>query len=67
MYTTNAIESLNSIYKRVNRHSPVFPSDMSLLKVLYLATVRTEKKWTFMQENWDLILNQLRLQYEGRI
>jgi transposase-like protein len=67
MYTTNAIESLNSIYKRVNRNRPVFPTDMSLLKVLYLATVRTEKKWTFMQENWDLILNQLRIQYEGRI
>jgi len=67
MYTTNAIESLNSIYKRVNRNRPVFPTDISLLKVLYLATVRIEKKWTFMQENWDLILNQLRIQYAGRI
>ena len=39
MYTTNAIESLNSTYKRINRNRNVFPTDMSLLKVLYLSTL----------------------------
>ena len=43
MYTTNAIESLNSTYKRINRNRNVFPTDMSLLKVLYLSTLKAEK------------------------
>ena len=44
MYTTNAIETLNSTYKRINRNRNVFPTDMSLLKVLYLLTLKAEKK-----------------------
>jgi transposase, mutator family len=44
MYTTNEIESLNSTYKRINRNRNVFPTDMSLLKVLYLSTLKAEKK-----------------------
>lgn len=46
MYTTNEIESLNSTYKRINRNRNVFPTDMSLLKVLYLSTLKAEKKWS---------------------
>ena len=67
MYTTNAIESLNSTYKRINRNRTVFPTNLSLLKALYLATIRAEKKWTWRQEGWDLILRQLKIRYEGRI
>ena len=44
IYTTNAIESLNSIYRRLNSQRSVFPSDTSLLKVLYLATFEATKK-----------------------
>ncbi len=46
LYTTNAIESLNSGYRRLNRSRSVFPNDMSLLKALYLATYELTKKWT---------------------
>lgn len=67
MYTTNAIESLNSTYKRINRNRNVFPTNISLLKVLYLATLKAEKKWTFRHDNWDLIISQLKIAYEGRI
>ena len=67
MYTTNAIESLNSTYKRINRNRNVFPTDMSLLKVLYLSTLKAEKKWSRMVRNWDLCLSQFRIMYEGRI
>ena len=42
IYTTNAIESLNSTYRKLNRQRSVFPSDTSLLKALYLATLRNE-------------------------
>lgn len=67
MYTTNAIESLNSSYRRANRNRVVFPTSMSLLKTLYLATKNIEKKWTVRHKNWDIILSQLSLLYPERI
>lgn len=51
IYTTNAIESLNSSYKRLNRQRSVFPSDTALLKELYLATFKATKKWTLPLRN----------------
>ncbi len=67
MYTTNAIESLNSSYRRANRNRVVFPTNMSLLKTLYLATVNIEKKWTVRHKDWDIILSQLNILYPDRI
>ena len=43
IYTTNAIESLNSSYRKLNRQRSVFPSDQALLKALYLATFEATK------------------------
>ena len=43
IYTTNAIESLNSTYRKLNRQRSVFPSDTALLKALYLATFEATK------------------------
>lgn len=43
IYTTNAIESLNSTYRKLNRQRSVFPSDTPLLKALYLATFEAIK------------------------
>ena len=45
IYTTNAIESLNSTYKKLDRQRTVFPNDKALLKSLYLATLQATKKW----------------------
>ena len=67
MYTTNAIESLNSSYRRANRNRVVFPTTMSLLKTLYLATKNIEKKWTVRHNDWDIILSQLNILYPERI
>lgn len=67
MYTTNAIESLNSSYRRANRNRVVFPTSMSLLKTLYLATKNIEKKWIVRHKDWDIILSQLRILYSERI
>ena len=52
IYTTNAIESLNSSYRKLNRQRSVFPSDKALLKALYLATFEATKKWTQPIHNW---------------
>lgn len=67
IYTTNAIESLNSTYRRLNRQKSVFPSDTSLLKALYLATFEATKKWTSTIRNWGQVYGELSIMYEGRL
>ena len=51
IYTTNAIESLNSGYRRLNKQRSVFPSDTALLKALYLATHEIAKKWNVSERS----------------
>lgn len=67
MYTTNAIESLNRSYRKYTKTKGVYPSDESLMKSLYLATLNIQKKWTARYRNWDLILGELMILFEGRI
>ena len=67
IYTTNAIESLNSTYRRLNRQRSVFPSDTALLKALYLATFEATKKWTSTIRNWVQVYRELSIMYEGRL
>lgn len=67
IYTTNAIESLNSTYRRLNRQRSVFPSDTALLKALYLATFEATKKWTMPIRNWGKVYGELAIMYEGRL
>ena len=67
IYTTNAIESLNSTYRKLNRQRSVFPSDTALLKALYLATFEATKKWTATIRNWAQVYGELSIMYEGRL
>ena len=67
IYTTNAIESLNSTYRKLNRQRSVFPSDIALLKALYLATFEATKKWTMSIRNWGQVYGELSIMYEGRL
>lgn len=67
MYTTNAIESLNRSYRKYTKTKSVFPNDEALLKSLYLATMNITKKWTGRYRDWDLILGELSIMFEGRI
>lgn len=53
IYTTNAIESLNATYRKLNRQRSVFPSDTALLKALYLSTFEATKKWNLPLRYWD--------------
>lgn len=66
-YTTNAIESLNSSYRRLNRQRSVFPSPQALLKALYLATFEATKKWTMPIRNWGKIRGELNIMFPGRL
>lgn len=67
IYTTNAIESLNSTYKKLNRQRSVFPNDSALLKALYLATLQATKKWGQPLRNWAKVYGEFSIMYEGRL
>ena len=67
IYTTNAIESLNSGYRRLNRQRSVFPSSNALLKALYLATFELTKRWTGTLRNWGPVHGELSIMYPDRL
>lgn len=67
MYTTNTIESLNRQFRKYTKTKSVFPTDMSLMKCLYLGTKNIEKKWTQPYRNWGPILSELSIMFDGRI
>ena len=63
----NIIEGLNRQYRKVTKTKSVFPSDVSLEKMLYLASENVIKKWTQRYRNWDQVLNQLIVLYGERL
>lgn len=67
MYTTNVIEGLNRQYRKVTKTKSIFTTDISLEKMLYLASQNVMKKWTQRYRNWDLVLSQLIILYGDRI
>ena len=67
IYTANAIESLNSTYRKLNRQRSVFPSDQALLKALYLSTLEATKNWTMPIRNWEKVYGEMSIMYENRM
>ena len=67
IYTTNSIENFNRQLRKVTKAKSVFPSDDSLLKMLYLAMTDITKKWTGRRKDWGLIHSQLEVFFEYRI
>ena len=67
IYTTNAIESLNSVIRKAIKKHKLFPSDDSARKVVYLAILDTSKKWTMPIRNWKAALNRFMIEFEGRL
>jgi transposase-like protein len=61
IYTTNAIESLNSQFRKITKTKLIFPNNESLMKMLYLATEKVSKKWNRVYPNWDLVISQLNI------
>jgi len=66
IYTTNAIESLNSTIRKYTKAKTVFPDDQAALKAVYLAIANVEKKWTFPVRDWGSIINQLIIKFGDR-
>ena len=67
IYTTNAIESLNSVIRKAIKNRKVFPTNQSALKVVYLAIKAASKRWTMSLREWKPALNRFTIEYEGRI
>ena len=67
IYTTNAIEGFNRQLRKVTKSKTVFPSDESLLKMLYLAMIDITKKWTGHRQDWGQIHSQLEIFFEERL
>ena len=67
IYTTNSIEGFNRQLRKVTKSKTVFPSDDSLIKMLYLATMDITKKWTGHRQDWGQIHSQLEIYFEERL
>ena len=63
IYTTNAIESLNSVIRKAIKNRKIFPNDDSALKLIYLAVNRASQKWTMPIRNWKPALNRFTIEY----
>ena len=66
IYTTNAIESVNSTLRKVTQNHRIFPSDEAVYKVLYLAIQNITKKWTMPIHNWKAAFNWFVVEFAER-
>lgn len=67
IYTTNLIEGFNRQMRKVTKSKSVFPTDDSLLKMLYLAMIDVTKKWTQSRRDWGKIHSQLEIYFADRL
>ena len=67
IYTTNAIESLNSVIRKAIKKRELFPTDESAQKVVYLAIRDAAKKWTMPIRDWKAALNRFIILFEDRL
>jgi transposase-like protein len=65
--TTNAIESLNSVIRKLTRNRKIYPNEESALKIVYMAIREASKKWTMPIRNWKAALNHFAIQFECRL
>jgi putative transposase len=66
IYTTNAIESLNSSIRKYTKTKTVFPDDQAAMKAVYLAISNIQLKWTMSIRDWGMIINQFITKFEDR-
>ena len=67
IYTTNAIESLNSVIRKATKNRKLFPNDNSAKKVVYLAIREASKKWSMPIRDWKSALNRFMIEFEDRL
>lgn len=67
IYTTNAIESLNSVIRKAIKNRKIFPNDNAAFKMIYLATQQASKSWTMPIQNWKAALNRFMIEFGDRV
>lgn len=67
IYTTNPIEGYHRQIRKVTKTKGAFTNEMALIKLVYLATLRIQEKWTSPVQNWGLTAQQLAIKFEGRL
>lgn len=67
IYTTNAIESVNSVIRKFTRNRKIYPNEESALKLVYMAIHEASKKWTMPIHHWKRALNHFAILYEDRM
>lgn len=67
IYTTNAIESLNSVIRKALQKRKLFPTDESAKKVVYLAIKEAPQKWAMPIKNWKSALNRFMIEFDERL
>ena len=67
IYTTNAIESVNSVIRKFTRNRKIYPNEESALKIVYMAIHEASGKWTMPIHHWKQALNHFAILYEGRM
>ena len=67
IYTTNAIESVNSVIRKFTKNRKIYPNEESALKLIYMAIREASKKWTMPIRHWKPALNHFAILYEGRM
>jgi transposase-like protein len=67
IYTTNAIESVNSVIRKFTRNRKIYPNEESALKIVYMAIHEAAKKWTMPIRQWKQALNHFAVLFEGRM
>jgi transposase-like protein len=67
IYTTNAIESLNSVIRKAIKKRKIFPSDDAAKKMVYLAVTEASKKWTMPIHNWRKAMSRFIIEFGERL
>ena len=67
IYTTNTIDSLNSVIRKIINKRKIFPHDDSAMKIIYLAVEQASKRWTMSIRNWKAALNRFMIEFEDRL
>jgi transposase-like protein len=67
IYTTNAIESVNSVIRKFTRNRKLYPNEESALKIVYMAIREAARKWTLPIKHWKEALNHFAILFENRL
>ena len=67
IYTTNAIESVNSVIRKFTRNRKIYPNEESALKLVFMAIREASKRWTMPIHHWKQALNHFAIMYEDRM